>query len=225
MSNIAENLSHINHLIGERKATLVAISKTKPISDIEAAYRAGQRHFGENKVQEMTEKSEHLPKDIKWHMVGHLQRNKVKYIAPYVHLIHSVDSLRLLKAINKEATKNNRVINCLLQVHIAEESTKFGFDAEELYELLSGTDLSNLEHIKISGLMGMATNTSDTEKVKQEFLALKQLFDEIRERYTLPNLDLSELSMGMSGDFEIALDCGSSMIRVGSLIFGARNYG
>lgn len=225
MPNIEENLRHIHKQMGNASATLVAISKTKPLQDIQEAYDAGQRHFGENKVQEMTEKAEQLPAVIKWHMVGHLQRNKVKYIVPYVHLIHSVDSVRLLKAINKEAGKVDRVVNCLLQVHIAQETTKFGFDTQELLDLLASEILDELPHVNVLGLMGMATNTGDEMQVKSEFTSLHQLFLKLKKGYNKPNLNLKELSMGMSGDFELALACGSTMIRVGSSIFGARNYG
>ncbi|WP_150451675.1 YggS family pyridoxal phosphate-dependent enzyme [Arenibacter lacus] len=199
--------------------TLVAVTKTKSVADIQEAYDAGHRIFGENKVQEMTEKWESLPKDIEWHMIGHLQRNKVKYMAPYVSLVHGVDSLRLLKEINKRAKQNDRVIPCLLQVHIAEESSKFGFDENELIDLISSGNLESLEHIEIKGLMGMATFTVDTQQISKEFRTLKKLFD--RAKTYLPNL--KEISMGMSGDYKIAIEEGSTMVRLGSSIFGARN--
>ncbi len=199
--------------------TLVAVTKTKSVADIQEAYDAGHRIFGENKVQEMTEKWESLPKDIEWHMIGHLQRNKVKYMAPFVSLVHGVDSLRLLKEINKRAKQNDRVIPCLLQVHIAEESSKFGFDENELIDLISSGNLESLEHIEIKGLMGMATFTEDTQQISNEFRTLKKLFD--RAKTYLPNL--KEISMGMSGDYKIAIEEGSTMVRLGSSIFGARN--
>tara|TARA_R110002012_G_scaffold128631_1_gene281002 strand:- start:1717 stop:2394 length:678 start_codon:yes stop_codon:yes gene_type:complete len=209
----------------EPKATLVAVSKTKPISDLQEAYNAGQRHFGENKIQEMTEKWETLPKDIHWHMIGHTQRNKVKYMAPYVHLIHSVDSPRLLKEINKQAEKNERVIDCLLQIHIAEEETKFGFDQKELLELLSSDTFASYNNVRITGLMGMATFTDNKKQVRKEFKSLKTLLDHINDNHL--NNDSHEfktLSMGMTGDYEIALEEGSTMVRIGSAIFGSRNY-
>lgn len=209
-----------------KPASLVAVSKTKPVSDLMEAYEAGQRHFGENKIQEMTEKWETMPKDIHWHMIGHTQRNKVKYMAPYVHLIHSIDSPRLLKEVNKQAVKNDRVINCLLQIHIAEESTKFGFDHQELLDYLETDDFKNLEHIQIKGLMGMATFTNDEVQVDREFAHLKSLFDLIKKEQLLDDdrHDFTELSMGMTGDYKIALKNGSTMVRIGSAIFGARNY-
>lgn len=219
MNHITQNISDINERYAQYSFTLVAVSKTKPVSDIQLAYDGGQRHFGENKVQELVEKSEVLPKDINWHMIGHLQRNKVKYIAPFVHLIHGVDSERLLNQINKEGKKINRKIDCLLQVHIAKEETKFGFSEEEIKLLLNQDKLNELEYVNIKGLMGMATNTDNKVIVENEFLSLKNIFDSYGEEF---NLDT--LSMGMSGDFPIALRSGSNMIRVGSLIFGERNY-
>ena len=196
--------------------TLVAVSKTKPISLIQEAYETGQRDFGENKVQELVEKREALPNDIRWHMIGHLQRNKVKYIAPFVHLIHGVDSLRLLKEINKQGDKINRCIPILLQVHISQEDTKFGFDSDELKEALIECEV--LEWIKPSGLMGMATFTSDWDQVRREFQGLKRLFDEYQYNFG----ENPTLSMGMSGDYQIAIDQGSTMIRIGSSLFGNR---
>ncbi|WP_300599361.1 YggS family pyridoxal phosphate-dependent enzyme [Niabella sp.] len=206
-------------------ARLVAVSKLKPVSDIQALYDLGQRDFGENYVQELVEKQPQLPEDIRWHFIGHLQSNKVKYIAPFVHLIHGVDSEKLLIEIDKQARKNNRVINCLLQVHVAEEETKFGFDGAEVTALIDriSSGALVLSNIAIKGLMAMASFTEDTDKLKQEFTAMKTLF----ERSTKPktsNLKLETLSMGMSGDYELALDYGSTMIRVGSLLFGARGY-
>ncbi|WP_397298820.1 YggS family pyridoxal phosphate-dependent enzyme [Nonlabens ulvanivorans] len=207
----------------EPKATLVAVSKTKPISDLQEAYDAGQRHFGENKIQEMTEKWETLPKDIHWHMIGHTQRNKVKYMAPYVHLIHSVDSPRLLKEINKQAEKNERVIDCLLQIHIAEEETKFGFDQNELLELLSSDAFAGYKNVRITGLMGMATFTDNKEQVRKEFKSLKTLLDHINDNHLISDShDLKTLSMGMTGDYKIAIEEGSTMVRIGSAIFGSR---
>jgi pyridoxal phosphate enzyme (YggS family) len=195
------------------------------MSAVQEAYDSGQRDFGENKVQEMTEKYEALPKDIRWHMIGHLQRNKVKYIAPYVHLIHAVDSVRLLREIDKEAAKNDRIISCLLQIHIAEETTKFGFDKNDLQYFLENGELEALTHIKVCGLMGMATLTQDTAQISKEFEGLKVLFDEFSSKFHFSNFELTELSMGMSGDYQYALGHDSTMIRVGSSIFGERNYG
>jgi pyridoxal phosphate enzyme (YggS family) len=197
---------------------LVAVSKTKSNTEILESYEAGQRIFGENKVQEMTRKYDVLPKDIQWHMIGHVQSNKVKYMAPFVALIHGVDSLKLLKEINKQALKNNRVINCLLQVHIAKESTKFGLSNMECIEALTAAE--SLKNITIKGLMGMATFTDDHSQIEQEFDGLKQLYDQLAKNYS----EFEILSMGMSGDYQIAIAKGSNMIRVGSKIFGERNY-
>ena len=207
------------------KATLVSVSKTKPIEDIQALYDLGQRDFGENYVQELTQKYEQLPKDINWHYIGHLQSNKVKYIAPLVHLIHGVDSLSLLKEINKQALKNNRVIDCLLQVHIAKEETKFGLDTDELDELITRikNELHGLTNIRINGLMGMASFSNNMDLVRSEFKYLKGLFDKYAQHQT-PNSKLQTLSMGMSSDYKIALEEGSNMVRIGSLLFGERNY-
>ena len=215
--NIKENtLSILNQLPME--VELVAVSKTKSNNDILESYKAGQRIFGENKVQEMTRKHKVLPKDIQWHMIGHVQSNKVKYMAPFVALIHGVDSLKLLKEINKQALKNNRVINCLLQVHIARESSKFGLSNLECIETLTAAE--SLENIMIKGLMGMATFTDDLGQIEQEFNGLKQLYDQLAKKYS----EFKILSMGMSGDYQIAIANGSNMIRVGSKIFGKRNY-
>ena len=222
--DIKKNLLTLSNSLNGKNCRLVAVSKTKPIEDLQAAYEAGQRLFGENKAQEMTQKEAELPKDIEWHMIGHLQRNKVKYIAPYVSLIHSVDSLKLLKEINKQALRNERVIDVLLQIHIAEEDTKFGLDKNELFELLHDVSLPELANVRIIGLMGMATFTDDQDQVRREFRFLKTLFDEARNDETPGNVNITELSMGMSGDYEIALEEGSTLIRVGSSIFGARNY-
>ena len=216
--SISENIKKYKTELPE-DVTLVAISKTKPTEDLIEAYEAGQRHFGENKIQEMTDKWEELPKDIKWHMVGHVQRNKVKYMVPYVSLIHAVDSLKLLKEINKEADKNDRSIDCLLQIKIAEEDSKYGISAEEAKEILNSEKFKSLDRVKVKGLMGMATFTDDETQVKKEFEHLKSVFNDFKETYSNMNI----LSMGMSGDYKIALDCGSNMVRIGSDIFGERN--
>ncbi|WP_375585342.1 YggS family pyridoxal phosphate-dependent enzyme [Cyclobacterium xiamenense] len=223
-TNLSENLTAITRSFPNPDCLLVAVSKTKPIAAIQEAYAAGIRDFGENKVQEMTEKEAALPKDIRWHMIGHLQRNKVKYIVPFVHLIHSVDSLRLLKQINKEGRKINRVIPCLLQVHIASEESKFGWDEAELIAFLHGEEIDELQHIRVLGLMGMATNTSDTEKIRSEFHGLSALFERLKRSELPSQVQMEELSMGMSGDYQIAQEEGSTMVRIGSAVFGARNY-
>jgi PLP dependent protein len=204
------------------KATLVAVTKTKPVEDIQALYDLGHRDFGENYVQELVDKYEQLPKDIRWHFIGHLQSNKVKYIAPFVHLIHGVDSENLLKEINKQGVKNNRVIDCLLQVHIAQEETKFGFDEEQFITLIK-SELHELANVKIKGLMGMASFTSDENLIRKEFKTLKNTFDK-NAQLSIINYQLSILSMGMSSDYKIALQEGSNMVRIGSLLFGERNY-
>lgn len=221
---IKENLLRIRESLPSH-VNLVAVSKTKSNDQIMEAYHAGQRVFGENKVQEMVEKWEQLPKDIEWHMIGHLQRNKVKYMASFVSLIHGVDSLKLLKEINKQALKVNRVIPCLLQVHIAEEDTKFGMNESELEELLKSDTFKKLEAIKVVGLMGMATFSEDTKLVAHEFTHLNSIFESLKSTYPkTDNLELSIRSMGMSGDYNIAIQCGSTMVRIGSHIFGSRNY-
>ncbi|MBS2100089.1 YggS family pyridoxal phosphate-dependent enzyme [Carboxylicivirga linearis] len=221
--SIKENLQKIKNQIGDR-ACLVAVSKTKPNEDLIEAYDAGQRIFGENKVQELVAKYESLPKDIEWHMIGHMQSNKVKYIAPFVALIHGVDSIKLLKTINKEGVKCNRNIPCLLQMHIAEEDTKFGFSKEEIFESINEQLLADLSHVTIKGLMGMATYTDDENQIRKEFASLKSLFLELKEGIFATNKSFNEISMGMSGDFLLAIEEGSTMVRVGSSIFGARNY-
>ena len=204
--------------------TLVAVSKTKPSQAIADAYETGHRDYGENKVQELTAKSEELPKDIKWHLIGHLQRNKVKYIAPFVYLIHTVDSLRLAKEINKRAKQNNRVIKCLIQIYIANEDTKFGLDFNEANELFESEEFQALENIEITGLMGMATFTDNKDQIRTEFASLKEFYDQQKEKTTaLSNCNFDVLSMGMSGDYEVGIEEGSNMIRIGSSIFGARN--
>ena len=200
--------------------TLVAVSKTKPAEDIQALYEIGQRDFGENYVQELVDKQVVLPKDINWHFIGHLQSNKVKYVAPFVYLIHGVDSYNLLKEINKQAAKNNRVIDCLLQIHIAQEETKFGFDEVELEQLFS-SDLASLVNIRIKGMMGMASFSDDKKKVRSEFKRLKSLFDKYKN-LPIINCQLSIISMGMSGDYQLAIEEGSTMVRIGSLLFGSR---
>ncbi len=223
MMTIAENIKDIKSNIPDH-VQLVAVSKTKPNSDIIQAYEAGQRIFGENKVQDLSKKYEELPKDIKWHFIGHLQTNKIKYIASFVSLIHGVDSLKLLKAINKEAKKNDRKIKCLFQFHIAKESTKFGFSYDEVEETLESEDYKQLENIEICGVMGMATYTNDNLQVANEFSSLKDIFFKLKEQYFKEDSMFKEISMGMSGDYKIAIEQGSTMVRVGSSIFGARNY-
>jgi pyridoxal phosphate enzyme (YggS family) len=199
--------------------TLVAVSKTRSAEEIMEAYQSGQRDFGENKVQELAGKYEQLPKDIRWHMIGHLQRNKVKYIAGFVHLIHGVDTLRLLEEINRRGAQENRIIDCLLQVHIAEESSKFGFDALEIQEIMNGTAIESMHNIRIRGLMGMATFTENEAQISREFKGLKSLFNQ----YFNENNASSILSMGMSGDYKLAISEGSTMVRIGSSIFGSRH--
>ena len=216
--SIANNLQNIKSQLPSN-ITLVAVSKTKPVVDLMEAYEAGQRIFGENKIQEMTEKWEEMPKDIQWHMIGHVQTNKVKYMAEYVSLVHGVDSLKLLQEINKQAKKHNRVIDVLLQMHIAEEETKFGLDDDELNEILNQVQNDKFQNIKIIGLMGMATFTENQNQIKKEFLHLKSIFDKLNTEQFQPNT----LSMGMSGDYKLAIDCGSTMVRIGSSIFGGRN--
>jgi pyridoxal phosphate enzyme (YggS family) len=211
---IKKNLEKLRNSI-PKEITLVAVSKTKPISDILVAYESGQRIFGENKVQELEMKHTKLPTDIEWHMIGHLQSNKVKYIAPFISLIHAVDSLKLLKEINRRAKQNNRIINCLLQVHIASERTKFGFEINEINEILD--ESNKLENICIKGLMGMATFTEEKSQLNSEFTKINNLFKKIK------NKKISTLSIGMSGDYELAINNGSTMIRIGSTIFGNRN--
>lgn len=218
--SIQTNLQHIKSTLPSN-VTLVAVSKTKPVSDLMEAYEAGQRIFGENKIQEMTEKWEQMPKDIQWHMIGHVQTNKVKYMAKYVNLIHGVDSLKLLQEINKQAEKHNRVIDCLLQIYIAEEETKFGLNEKELQELLSSDTFKSLKNIKIIGLMGMATFTDNQQQIQKEFLNLKTIFDKHKALKT-ENCHLQTVSMGMSGDYPLAIACGSTMVRIGSSIFGFR---
>lgn len=215
---IKERLVELKSLL-PKTVSLVAVSKTKPVTDLMQAYDAGQRIFGENKVKEMTEKYQQMPKDIQWHMIGHLQRNKVKYMAEFVELIHGVDSLKLLTEIDKQAKKHSRVINCLLQIKIATEDTKFGLTKEDAIALLNSDQFQDLKHIHISGVMGMASFTNDKKQVKTEFENLKNTFDTLKKNQ--PEMEI--ISMGMSGDYQLAISCGSTMIRVGSHIFGARN--
>jgi PLP dependent protein len=218
---ITDNLLVIKSQLPEN-VTLVAVSKTKPVSDLMEAYNAGQRIFGENKIQEMTEKWEEMPKDIQWHMIGHVQTNKVKYMAEYVSLVHGVDSLKLLNEINKQAKKHDRIIDVLLQMHIAEEETKFGLDNNELNEILNQVQNDEFQNIKIIGLMGMATFTENQTQIKKEFLHLKSIFDRLQTLPTTNNYQPTTLSMGMSGDYKLAIECGSTMVRIGSSIFGTR---
>ncbi len=222
--SIEANILSLKTELDPLKVKLVAVSKTKPNEDILQAYQAGQRIFGENTVQELVKKQEDLPKDIEWHLVGHLQSNKVKYIAPFISLIHAVDSLKLLTEINKQAEKNNRIINCLLQIHIADEDTKFGLDFDEAIELLRSSEYEQMEHIRIVGLMGIATNTENQKKITEEFYELRTLFKGIKASFFRNSDYFTELSMGMSSDYKLAIEQGSTMVRLGSTIFGERNY-
>ena len=221
MSDIKNNLDKILSELPSN-VQLVAISKTKTPEEILSLYNAGQRVFGESKAQELAPKYEKLPKDIKWHMVGHLQRNKVKYLAPFVEMIQSVDSLRLLNEINKQALKNKRVVKCLLQIHIAEEESKFGLSEEEVCQLLESDDFRQMENVSICGLMGMATFTDDEDQVRKEFKVLKKLHDELKAKYFKDNDNFSEVSMGMTSDYKIAAEEGSTMVRIGTALFGER---
>jgi pyridoxal phosphate enzyme (YggS family) len=220
--SVAENLNRIKNNLPDN-VTLVAVSKTKPVALLMHAYKAGQRIFGENKIQEMVEKHEQMPKDIEWHMIGHVQRNKVKYMAPFVSLIHGVENFKVLKEINKQAAKCNRIINCLLQIKIAKEESKFGMSLEDAKSILTSEEFLGLNHVKITGLMGMATFTEDKQQVAGEFNNLKFIFEELKALQS-NNCDLKILSMGMSGDYELAISCGSNMVRIGSSIFGERHY-
>ena len=223
MSSIVENLKEIAGSLPEG-VKLVAVSKTKPVEAIEEAYEAGQRVFGENRVQELAEKYEILPKDIEWHFIGHLQTNKIKYMAPYVSMIHGIDSYKLLAEVDKQAAKVNRIIPCLLQIHIAQEETKFGFSFDECKEMLSAGEWKSLKNIRISGLMGMATNTDSIEQINKEFCSLNNYFKDLKQIYFTDNTEFKELSMGMSHDYHQAIKQGSTLVRVGSKIFGERNY-
>ncbi|MBK9193015.1 MAG: YggS family pyridoxal phosphate-dependent enzyme [Crocinitomicaceae bacterium] len=221
MSNVAQNILEIKKEIPAH-VRLIAVSKTKPVSAIQEAYECGQRIFGENKVQELCDKAEILPKDIEWHMIGHLQSNKVKYMAGFVKLIHGVDSLNLLKEIDKQAKKNNRVQDVLLQCYIATEETKFGLSEEELIQILKSEEFKTLRNISVRGLMGMASFTSDENQIRKEFKSLKSLFEKIKTDFFSSDSNFSEISMGMSGDYKIAIEEGSTMVRIGSSIFGTR---
>jgi pyridoxal phosphate enzyme (YggS family) len=221
MPDIASNISNIKSQLPS-SVKLIAVSKTKPVNDIIEAYNAGQRYFGENRVQELLNKKDLLPKDIEWHLIGHLQSNKVKYIVPFISMIQSIDSYKLLAIVNAETLKINRIVDCLLQIHIAAEETKFGFSMQELHENLQSNNVLNLKNVRICGVMGMATFTSDTNQVKQEFGYLRDCFQSLKENFFRLNTCFLEISMGMSGDFELALKEGSTMVRIGSLIFGER---
>jgi len=220
--SISQNLKQIQSELPEH-VTLVAVSKTKPNSDIMQAYDVGQRIFGENKIQDMVEKHEQLPKDIKWHMIGHVQRNKIKYMASFVNLIHGVENFKVLKEVDKQAAKHDRIIDCLLQIKIASEDSKFGMMASEALEIIGSEEFSELKNVMITGVMGMATFTEDHEQIKAEFTHLKSTFDHLKE-FQSRNCKMQTISMGMSGDYKLAIDSGSTMIRVGSRIFGTRNY-
>ncbi|MCY1633626.1 YggS family pyridoxal phosphate-dependent enzyme [Marinifilum sp. D737] len=221
--SIPQKIEEIKKSIPEN-VTLVAVSKTKPNEAIMEAYDGGYRIFGENKPQELTRKFNELPKDIIWHMIGHLQTNKVKYIAPFVSLIHAVDSLKLLKEINKQALKNDRVIDCLFQFHIADEDTKFGLDLNDAELIINSEEYQNMQNIRIVGVMGMATYTDDENQVRSEFSNLKSIYSELKSKFFSGEENFKEISMGMSGDYKLAIEEGSTMIRVGSTIFGARDY-
>lgn len=220
---IAQNIQNINSSLAGTSARLIAVTKTKPIEDLQDAYDADCKIFGENKVQEMVQKWEVLPKDIEWHLIGHLQSNKVKYMAHFVAMIHSIDSLKLLQEVDKQALKNERVIDCLLQIYIAQEETKFGLSPKEALEILDSEEFKAMKNIRIVGVMGMATNTDNQEQIRLEFRSLKTFFDTLKSKYhDTNNLQLREISMGMSGDYLIAAQEGSTLVRVGSAIFGSR---
>ena len=220
--SIAENIKSLKKETELINVTLIAVSKTKPVEDVLEAYNTGQRLFGENMVQELVEKYEQLPKDIEWHLIGHLQSNKVKYIAPFISMIQSVDSLKLLQEINKHAEKHNRIIDCLLQVYIADEETKFGLGFDEVIELLRSEEFAALKHVKIRGLMGIATNTDNEKQIKDEYYELKTFFDGIKQSFFRKDKSFDTLSMGMSSDYKVAIEQGSNMVRLGSTIFGQR---
>ena len=221
MSDIATNIDLLKSRLPE-SVKLIAVSKTKPVSDILTAYNSGQRYFGENRVQELLNKKEQLPVDIEWHLIGHLQSNKVKAIVPFISLIQSVDSYRLLSTVNSEASKINRVVDCLFQIHIATEETKFGFSMKELGEIVESQEFMNMKFVRICGVMGMATYTSDSGQIRKEFCYLANCFNSLKNKYLAGSLHFKEISMGMSGDYEIALKEGSTIVRIGSLIFGER---
>ena len=221
--NIAQSIEKINAELTETSAQLIAVTKTKPVADLQAAYDGNCKVFGENKVQEMVEKWEVLPKDIEWHLIGHLQSNKVKYMASFVAMIHSIDSLKLLQEVDKQALKNNRVINCLLQIYIAQEETKFGLSEDEACEILDSEEFKAMKNVRIVGVMGMATFTDNQEQIRLEFRGLKAFFEKLKTEYSsTENLQLKEVSMGMSGDYLLAAEEGSTLVRVGSAIFGSR---
>jgi len=222
--DIKANLEQVKKTFQNPSCKLVAVSKTKPLADLQAAYAAGIRDFGENKVQEIQAKQPEMPADTRWHMIGHLQSNKIKYIAPFIHLIHGVDSFKLLVEIDKQGKKIDRSIPVLLQIHIATEESKFGFDKDELENMLASPEFTNLTYVQIQGLMGMASFTENQEQIRTEFRGLKQLFEDLKNRSLPTFVNLLELSMGMSGDYQIAQEEGSTMVRIGSSIFGARNY-
>lgn len=222
MTDISANINSLKSKIPS-SVKLVAVSKTKPVSDILSAYKSGQKCFGENKVQEILSKKDHLPHDIEWHLIGHLQSNKVKFVVPFIAMIQSVDSYRLLSIINSEALRVNRIIDCLFQIHIAEEDTKFGFSMNELCEVIELEEFKKLKNVRINGLMGMATFTTDKSQIQREFRFLADCFKTLKNRYFAGSPHFKEISMGMSGDYEIALKEGSTMLRIGSLIFGERN--
>ena len=221
--SIADNIKSLKKETGPLNVTLIAVSKTKPLEDVQEAYDAGQRLFGENMVQELVEKYERLPKDIQWHLIGHLQSNKVKYIAPFVGMIQSVDSLKLMLEIDKHAEKNNRVIDCLLQIYIADEETKFGLGFDEAIELLRSEEFTSLKHIRIRGFMGIATNTDNEKQIKEEYYELRTFFDGAKQSFFRKDSYFDTLSMGMSSDYKVAIEQGSNMVRLGSTIFGKRN--
>jgi PLP dependent protein len=221
MTDISTNIKHLKLQL-PKSVKLVAVSKTKPVTEILEAYNSGQRLFGENRVQELLNKKDHLPADVEWHLIGHLQTNKVKFIVPFISMIQSVDSIKLLVSINSEAKRINRVINCFLQIHIASEETKFGFSMCDLAEIMRSEDISMLKNIRLCGVMGMATFTSDTAQVKKEFAYLRNCFNSLKNNYFSSIPEFREISMGMSGDYKIAIEEGSTMIRIGSLIFGER---
>ena len=221
--SVAENIKHFLENEIPSNVKLIAVSKTKPTETILEAYQSGHRLFGENKVQELVDKYEALPKEIEWHMIGHMQSNKVKYIAPFVALIHGVDSFKLLKVINKEGEKNKRKINCLLQFHIAKEETKFGLDLSEAKDFLESVDFKELNYVSICGVMGMATYTQNEDQIRNEFKELVHIFNQLKSNYFSKD-NFREISMGMSGDYKIAMEEGATMVRIGSLLFGERNY-
>lgn len=221
---VSENIKHFLSKEIPENIKLIAVSKTKPIETILEAYQSGHKIYGENKVQELASKYESLPKDIEWHMIGHMQSNKVKYIAPFVSLIHGVDSFKLLKVINKEGEKNNRIIDCLLQFHIAREETKFGLDLIEANDILTSNEYSKLKNVNIRGVMGMATFTENENAIRSEFKELVYIFNQLKSSFFKDKDDFNEISMGMSGDYKIAIEEGATMVRIGSLLFGARNY-